>query len=195
MDLVYRLNIFRRNRRKNQQARSSREEVPKLASSPLNEKIKKEVNHKDYGISNEKFNDIKEMFKMYDKNGDGRISKGELMLTMQLIGANPTKDEVENMIREVDTDGNGYIEFKEFVQFAKVYLLNRDPEKELRDAFKVFDRNGDGVLDASEISKIMRSMGERLTEREIQTMINEADRNGDGKIDIDEFVRMLLSNQ
>ena len=63
------------------------------------------MNHKDYGISNEKFNDIKEMFKMYDKNGDGRISKGELMLTMQLIGANPTKDEVENMIREVDTDG------------------------------------------------------------------------------------------
>ena len=45
------------------------------------------------------------MFKMYDKNGDGRISKGELMLTMQLIGANPTKDEVEKMIREVDTDG------------------------------------------------------------------------------------------
>ncbi len=63
------------------------------------------VNHKDYGISNEKFNDIKEMFKMYDKNGDGRISKGELMLTMQLIGANPTKEEVEKMIQEVDTDG------------------------------------------------------------------------------------------
>ncbi|XP_075255144.1 neo-calmodulin-like [Convolutriloba macropyga] len=203
MDLVYRLNIFRRNRRRNQQSRSNHrshspfspgEETPRLASQPLNPKIRKEVNHKDYGISNEKFNDIKEMFKMYDKNGDGRISKGELMLTMQLIGANPTKDEVENMIREVDTDGNGYIEFKEFVQFAKVYLLNRDPEKELRDAFKVFDRNGDGVLDASEISKIMRSMGERLSEREIQAMINEADRNGDGKIDIDEFVKMLLSN-
>ena len=43
-------------------------------------------------------------------------------------------------------------------------------------------------------SKIMRSMGERLTEREIQAMINEADRNGDGKIDIEEFVRMLLSS-
>ena len=48
---------------------------------------------------------------MYDKNGDGRISKGELMLTMQLIGANPTKDEVEKMIREVDTDGNSYFHF------------------------------------------------------------------------------------
>ncbi|XP_063727577.1 uncharacterized protein LOC134855109 isoform X2 [Symsagittifera roscoffensis] len=177
------------------QSSSARGRTKQNKYDVANSSVIREVNHKDYGISNEKFNDIKEMFKMYDKNGDGRISKGELMLTMQLIGANPTKDEVENMIREVDTDGNGYIEFKEFVQFAKVYLLNRDPEKELRDAFKVFDRNGDGVLDASEISKIMRSMGERLTEREIQTMINEADRNGDGKIDIDEFVRMLLSNQ
>ena len=58
-----------------------------------------------------------------------------------------------------------------------------DPEQELLEAFKVFDKDGDGFISADELRIVMTSLGEKLTDQEVDDMLNEADTNGDGKID------------
>ena len=62
---------------------------------------------------------------------------------------------------------------------------------ELTAAFKVFDKDGDGYIDSSELKSIMESLGENNTEEQILEMIRSADSNGDGKIDFEEFKKMM----
>ncbi|RCH96684.1 hypothetical protein CU098_002856, partial [Rhizopus stolonifer] len=62
---------------------------------------------------------------------------------------------------------------------------------DLQEAFKVFDADGNGVIDREELHKVMSSLNETLTEEELDAMIKEADSNGDGKISFEEFKAMM----
>ena len=91
--------------------------------------------------------------------------------------------------------GNGTVEFEEFLgmmsrrQVATATDDNeaklKRQEAELRQAFRVFDIDGDGLIDADELRQTMANLGETLSDHDIHAMISEADRNGDGKVDFD----------
>lgn len=66
-------------------------------------------------LSEDQINECRETFKMFDKDGDGTISAKELGIVMRQLGLNPTEDELLEMIQEVDEDGNGEINFTEFL--------------------------------------------------------------------------------
>lgn len=66
-----------------------------------------------------------------------------------------------------------------------------DSEKELRDAFAVFDRDGSGTIEADEIRKVMKSLGDNLTDEEIDEMIKHVDKDGNGTIDCKSSARKL----
>ena len=68
-----------------------------------------------------------------------------------------------------------------------------DSEKELKEAFRVFDRNGDGSISAKDLRHIMTNLGEKLTDEEVDEMIREADIDGNGQINYEEFVTMMTS--
>ena len=68
-----------------------------------------------------------------------------------------------------------------------------DNEEELREAFRIFDKEGNGFITASELRHIMMNLGEKLTEEECDEMIREADVMGDGNINYEEFVTMMMS--
>lgn len=57
-----------------------------------------------------------------------------------------------------------------------------NPVADMMEAFKVFDKNGDGVISVSELRHVMNNLGERLTDRELQQMFRNADQDGDGEI-------------
>jgi hypothetical protein len=61
----------------------------------------------------------------------------------------------------------------------------------LKDAFALFDKDGDGTVDAHELGTLLRSMGQNPTEGELQKMINDVDEDGNGTIDFDEFIEMM----
>ena len=61
-------------------------------------------------------------------------------------------------------------------------------------AFKVFDRDGDGLISEEELRLTMSNLGEPMTEAEVRSMIAEADLDGDGKINFQEFSRLMAHN-
>ena len=89
--------------------------------------------------------------------------------------------------------GNGTIDFPEFLTMMARKMKDTDSEEELKEAFKVFDKDGSGFISASELRSVMVNLGERLTDEEVDEMIREADIDGDGQINYEEFVKMMMS--
>merc|ERR1739845_21182 len=98
-----------------------------------------------------------------------------------------------DMINEVDVDGNGTIDFPEFLSLMAHKMKDTDTEEELIEAFKVFDRDANGFISAAELRHVMTNLGEKLTGEEVDEMIREADVDGDGQINYEEFVKMMMA--
>ncbi|CCI42495.1 hypothetical protein ABG067_006984 [Albugo candida] len=145
-------------------------------------------------LSEEQICEFKEAFSLFDKDGDGTITTKELGTVMRSLGQNPTEAELQDMINEVDADGNGTIDFPEFLTMMSRKMKDTDAEEEIRNAFQVFDKNLDGFITPAELRHIMTNLGEKLTDEEVDEMIREADLDGDGKINYEEFVKMMMSN-
>ncbi|KAG7574458.1 EF-hand domain [Arabidopsis suecica] len=160
-------------------------------------------------LTDNQISEFKEAFKLFDKNGDGCITAKELGTVMRSLGENQTAAELQDMINEADLDGNGTIDFPEFLclmaknlshdqvpprQTKKTmvdYHLTDDQISEFKEAFRVFDKNGDGYITVNELRITMSSLGENQTKAELQDMINEADADGDGTISFPEFVCVM----
>ncbi|XP_052273949.1 calmodulin-beta-like isoform X2 [Dreissena polymorpha] len=132
-------------------------------------------------------------FDMFDKDGDNTISARELGTVMRSLGQNPTEQELRDMINEVDMDGSQTIDFGEFCMMMLKRMNESNEDEELLDAFKVFDKDGNGYITADELKKVMTNLGEKMTDEEVQEMLNEADENHDGQISYPEFVKMMNS--
>ena len=129
---------------------------------------------------------------------------------MRSLGQNPSESELQDMINEVDADNNGTIDFPgtrddqlaingywliyvpEFLTMMARKMKDTDSEEEIREAFKVFDRDNNGFISAAELRHVMTSIGEKLTDDEVDEMIREADQDGDGRIDYNEFVQLMM---
>ena len=91
------------------------------------------------------------------------------------------------MINEVDVDGNGTLDFSEFTSLMVRKSKEIDTEAALIDAFKVFDRDGNGLISSAELRHVITNIGEKLTDDEIDEMIRDADIDGDGEINYVKF--------
>uniref|UniRef100_A0A8C5AQI0 EF-hand domain-containing protein n=1 Tax=Gadus morhua TaxID=8049 RepID=A0A8C5AQI0_GADMO len=110
--------------------------------------------------------EFKEAFSLFDKDGDGTITTKELGTVMRSLGQNPTEAELQDMINEVDADGNGTIDFPEFLTMMARKMKDTDSEEEIREAFRVFDKDGNGYISAAELRHVMTNLGEKLTDEE-----------------------------
>eukprot|EP00105_Crassostrea_gigas_P041325 XP_019925473.1 PREDICTED: calmodulin-beta isoform X1 [Crassostrea gigas] len=144
-------------------------------------------------LTEEQIAEFKEAFSLFDKDGDGTITTKELGTVMRSLGQNPTEAELQDMINEVDADGNGTIDFPEFLTMMARKMKDTDSEEEIREAFRVFDKDGNGFISAAELRHVMTNLGEKLTDEEVDEMIREADIDGDGQVNYEEFVAMMTS--
>lgn len=132
-------------------------------------------------------------FSLFDKNGDGSISASELGSVMRALGSNPSEEDVAGLISRLDIDGNGTIEFNEFMALM---LPNGEEalteEADLLSVFRDLDKNGDGTISADELRFALRALGETMSDDDIDVLLKKTDTDGDGRVNYQEFVRMIL---
>ena len=148
----------------------------------------------DDEISPELKKQYQDAFEMFDKDKDGTITAKELANVMEtLTGEKPSLDEINSMIKEVDLNSDGKIEFEEFITLMMKNSPDTQQEEEVINAFRVFDKEGNSLIQTDELKDIMMTIGDKMTEDEADEMIHEADIDGDGTINYEEFVRMMMA--
>eukprot|EP00999_Lentomonas_sp_LEN2_P000652 NODE_1649_length_781_cov_149.287462_g1600_i0.p1 GENE.NODE_1649_length_781_cov_149.287462_g1600_i0~~NODE_1649_length_781_cov_149.287462_g1600_i0.p1 ORF type:complete len:181 (+),score=23.81 NODE_1649_length_781_cov_149.287462_g1600_i0:73-615(+) len=147
-------------------------------------------------LTHEQLSEFKEVFYLFDKDGDQTINTQELGNAMRSLGLNPSDQEVEDMIREVDVDNSGSIDLNEFLALMAKSGSDQNIENELKEAFAVFDKDRDGYITRNEFrDTLCRLTGKSLTEDEVDEIIYEGkfDQNQDGKLSFEEFVDFMIA--
>ncbi|KAK8556770.1 hypothetical protein V6N13_064774 [Hibiscus sabdariffa] len=144
-----------------------------------------------HGLSQQKRQEIKEAFELFDTDGSGTIDAKELNVAMRALGFEMTEEQINQMIADVDKDGSGAIDFDEFVHMMTTKIGERDTKEELMKAFRIIDHDNNGKISAEDVKRIAKELGEHFSDKDIQDMIEEADRDHDGEVGIEEFMRMM----
>ena len=145
-------------------------------------------------ITDQQRKDFQDIFDQFDKDKDGKISAKELENAMVSMGQNPTNEEITEMMEEADLNKDGKIDFEEFLSLMTRNSPETQTEDEVINAFRVFDKEGNGLISSAELKHIMMTIGDKMTEEEADEMVNEADIDEDGMINYEEFVRMMMAS-
>ncbi|XP_047336703.1 probable calcium-binding protein CML23 [Impatiens glandulifera] len=141
---------------------------------------------------------LKQVFKFFDANGDGKISPAELLeAVLNIIGEQKSTAEEDaiGIFKQVDRNGDGSIDLDEFMSAVVVVAKSNNEEEEeiLVDAFLVFDEDEDGYISAGELRKVLERLGfEECGMKECKKMIRSVDKDGDGFVDFHEFKSMMM---
>lgn len=147
------------------------------------------------GLLPGQYNELKqrEVFDLFDKNGDGFISGSELGMVLRALGQNPSEKDIQEALRQADKDGDHVIKYEEYVDMLKGFT--KDPqifEIELREAFRIFDKDRNNNLNFVELRKALTSLGEPLTDEEAVKLCKLMDADGDRQVTVDEFVKYMV---
>ena len=142
----------------------------------------------------EKMAILKEAFELLDKNADGEITVDELTKFFENMGDKLNKGEIQDMINEVDTEGNGSITFEGFKKLMERKLRDEDIEEEIIETFKKFDQDNNGLIGPEDVFNLLQSFGLDITVNEAEEMVKNVDLDQDGFVNYQEFVKMLLTD-
>ncbi|CEM16024.1 unnamed protein product [Vitrella brassicaformis CCMP3155] len=142
--------------------------------------------------SGDKIQDLQLVFQNLDKNNDGSITLQEFREGLNKTGMARYFPDREKILKSIDWDGSGVIDYTEFVAAALDHKICVQ-EEVLLQAFRVFDVDGDGVITAAELRKVLMTDSVKAAwgTEPIEDFLKDVDTNHDGKIDFDEFNQMM----
>ncbi|OMO65278.1 Calcium-binding EF-hand [Corchorus capsularis] len=137
--------------------------------------------------------ELRRVFQMFDRNGDGKITKKELSDSLENLGIFIPDKELSQMIEKIDVNGDGYVDIDEFGALYQTIMNERDEEEDMKEAFNVFDQNGDGFITVEELRSVLASLGlkQGRTIEDCKMMIKKVDVDGDGMVNFKEFKQMM----
>jgi calcium-dependent protein kinase len=136
---------------------------------------------------------LKKVFKSFDKCSDGQITYDELKQGLiQFNNTKLTENEIKDLFSQIDVDQNGKIDYTEFIA-ATVQESNYNKKEKIFEAFSMFDKDNSGFITKDEILNALKA--QKSQEKEIEKYIQDVDKNGDGKIDYKEFVELMGSEK
>ena len=150
---------------------------------------------------------IKSQFLKLDQNGDGMITIEEMRKALNAAGQDYTLKEVQKLVKKADKNGDGRVVWEEFFTMMSEYYQKEDGKESIKNiegkeatveeydqamqAFKLFDKNGDGFIDISELKEAMVTLNLEQDPAKVEQLFKDLDKNGDGTIDYVEFGRLL----
>ncbi|GLI59467.1 hypothetical protein VaNZ11_001350 [Volvox africanus] len=144
-------------------------------------------------MGEERYVEYKEAFNLFDSDGDGYITTKELGTVLRALGKSPTEAEIDAIVREVDPENRGVVDYKEFEKIMRKDIREYNNEQDLKAAWKVFDKAGQGFVSGAELKHVLTCVGEKLSPTEIEELLKEADPEGTGKVMYDDFIRVMLA--
>jgi len=136
----------------------------------------------------------RKFFNMFDKSKKGKIHTTQVGQILRTMGQAFEDRDLRALIKEYDSDGSGEIEFEEFCSIVAQFETDEDSaamESELRDAFRLYDKEKKGYIPVSSFREILRQLDDKITENELDEMITEIDTDGSGTVDFDEFMEVM----
>ena len=136
--------------------------------------------------------DLERQFKEWDLNGDGVLSRDEIIQGYKKTYGTVDENEIDNMINSIDLDGNGVIDYNEFLTCSmnKEKILRKE---NLEMCFKAFDLDNSGKISVEEIAEIFKKGKSKPEDiAAFQNIIKDADKNGDGEISFKEFKDLMM---
>ncbi|XP_023242469.1 troponin C isoform X1 [Centruroides vittatus] len=148
-------------------------------------------------LSKEQVQMLRKAFDMFDRDKKGFIHTNMVSTILRTLGQTFEEKDLKALIAEIDQDGSGELEFDEFLALTARFLIEEDTEamqEELREAFRMYDKSGNGYINVSDLREILRALDDKLTEDELDEMIAEIDTDGSGTVDFDEFMEMMTGD-
>merc|ERR1719268_460714 len=123
------------------------------------------------GLDLEQIDSLKKGFEGFDKEGGGTISQTTMQMILKSMGVKVDKDDMENYAGEDDEE---------------------QMKEELKEAFRIYDKEGQGFITTDVLKEILREIDTTLTEDDLDNIIEEVDEDGSGTLDFDEFQEMMM---
>jgi len=137
---------------------------------------------------------LKRAFDSFDQEKRGAVSTDIVSTIMKMMGHHVNRQILDQVIEEVDEDKSGELEFNEFVVLAQRFMNEEDEEemkKELKEAFRLYDKNGEGFIPTGVLREILSELDNNLSSEDLDGIIEEVDADGSGTVDFDEFMEMM----
>ncbi|KAJ7944418.1 calmodulin-like protein 1 [Quillaja saponaria] len=165
--------------------------------NPQTQKISTSKTGQKSGLKTNSFHsnaeEMKWVFDKYDTNKDGKISLEEYKSALRALDKGIPEAEAANLFKIMDTDGDGFIDFKEFIEMFDAG--EKVKPADIQSAFQVFDLDGNGKISAKELFQVLKKLGEGCSLSSCKNVVKGVDTNGDGLIDVNEFMKMMTSRQ
>jgi len=133
--------------------------------------------------------EMKEVFACFDRDSSGSVTTAELGIVLKSMNKHYSDNELVRIVGKFDVNGDGQIDFEEFLSMMTKH--ERKEQDELKQAFEVFDKDGDGTISGKELEIVMKALGEHIDRETIDLMIESVDTDKNGYIDFEEFRRMM----
>merc|ERR1712156_759424 len=149
------------------------------------------------GLAVDEIKCLKVCFDLFDTKKQEFLSGDDLGDIMRAMGFRPSEEELAELLHEIDEDGSGEIEIGEFCQLCATFLVG-DPDmetmkRELKDAFRIYDKEGNGFITTETLRGLISELLAPLTEEELEGILEELDEDGSGSMDFDEFCEMMMT--
>mmetsp|Transcript_7043 Transcript_7043/g.7685 ORF Transcript_7043/g.7685 Transcript_7043/m.7685 type:complete len:195 (-) Transcript_7043:171-755(-) len=168
-----------------------KEEVEEIV--PLTEEERLEAIKEQHGLTEKDINEFRNDFVKFDADGNGCLDNMEIRNALFFLGYDLTDGELEEIISEFDKNGNGYIEFPEFVTIMAIRINGAKKEEEYKKIFQNLDKDGNGFLSQKELTNGLKKLSDELDcdEEDIIESFAEVTKNIKGELKYSDFVKVL----
>merc|ERR1711998_187628 len=149
------------------------------------------ANPEYHGLSTQQVTECREAFDLFDTDASGSIDIKELKVAMRALGFEVRSDEVKKMVEDLDRDGDGTVDFDEFLAMMSGKMGGKDAREQLLEGFAMYDEDETGRISLGNLQRVAAELGEPMGEEELLELIAEAEKDGDGEINEDEFLSLM----